>query len=82
MRIADYKPIVTDIVATAVRSDGTPMLLPANIPAWDYRKVTSYTNGNPNQIIYRKGGSAGTIVCTQNLTWLPNGLLDDETLLY
>ncbi len=82
MRITDYKPTVTEVVATAVRPDGTPALFPTNIPAWDYRKVTSYTNGNPNEIVYRKGGASGTIVCTQTLTWLAGGLLDTETLAY
>jgi hypothetical protein len=80
MRIADYKPIVTDIVATAVRSDGTPTLLPANIPAWDYRAFTR-AGGNITQIVYKKGGAAGTIVVTQNFTYTGSDI-DTETLVY
>ncbi len=80
MRIADYQPTVTEVVSTSVLPDGTPALLPVNIPSWDYRKF-NYTGPDLTEVVYRKGGASGTIVARQTLAYVA-GQIDSETITY
>lgn len=58
--------------------DNTPGLA---IPTHDYFEITSEdANHNPLTIIYKSGGSTGTLVATITLTWDINNNVTSGTL--
>lgn len=58
--------------------DNTPGLA---IPTHDYFQITSEdANHNPLIIIYKSGGSGGTLVATITLTWDVNNNVTSGTL--
>ena len=46
-----------------------------SVPEHDYIGITNDVNGNPTTVVYRAGGSGGTIVATVNMTYEGNGFL-------
>ena len=81
VKIQDWNRVVSNVVAVAQGPDGKPALLAENRPAWDYRAFT-YTGTNVTTITYKQGGSGGTTVLTETLTYDGNDNVLTQTLTY
>jgi hypothetical protein len=49
------------------------------IPVYDYQSITYYgSTNNPHVITYKIGGSGGTTVATQTLTYVDDAVADND----
>lgn len=81
VQIQDWNKVASTVVLVAQGPDGKPALLAENRPAWDYRAFT-YTGTNVTTITYKQGGSGGTTVLTETLTYDGNDNVLTQTLTY
>ena len=81
VKIQDWNPVVSNVIAVAQGPDGKPKLITENKPSWDYRALT-WTGGNATQIVYKRGGASGTIVLTETFTYDGDGNPLTQTLTY
>ena len=81
VKIQDWNRVASQVVLVAQGPDGKPALLSENRPAWDYRAFT-YTGTNVTTIVYKQGGSGGTTVLTETLTYDGNDNVLTQTLTY
>ena len=81
VKIQDWNRVASQVVLVAQGPDGKPALLTENKPSWDYRAFT-WTGGNCTQIVYKRGGSGGTTVLTENFTYDGNDNVATQTLVY
>ena len=79
VKIQDWNRVVSHVTAVAQGPDGKPALLSENRPAWDYRAFT-YTGTNVTTITYKQGGSGGTTVLPEPLTYDGNDNVLTQTL--
>ena len=79
VKIQDWNRVASQVVLVAQGPDGKPALLNENKPAWDYRAFT-YTGTNVTTITYKQGGSGGTTVLTETLTYDGNDNVLTQTL--
>jgi hypothetical protein len=81
VRIQDHPRVVSKVVAVAQTADGSPAMLGQDVPAWDYRSIT-WTGSNPTQIVYKIGGSGGTVVLTEDHVFDGSGNCTSTTRTY